>query len=1031
MKRKGKKILIISGVAFLSLILLLIGTLLFFYYNKPLTKRVLLGFVSRRVDFSISVEKLDYTLFPLRLWIQGVRISRKSPKEEMDISVRRIEAAGEIRRILKKEKPSFDSITLFEPTFYVRREPSGGNHSSNPLAGLSEVAGKLDARSAALRLELSGLEAELQNFNLSLEPADLDGDYHYLLDLQKAWLKTDDFRVTSESGLHTSGTFSPESITFYETEFQLDTIHFAGVREELSFEKVMVRTQGEYRSAGGELHLSKLEIDVPNLFRAAGPIKVHLEEPLLGTCQPKAALSDLNRCLNILRPYLPDELKYLQIQGTASFEGEASFKIKEKLKIFTRLNVDLKPSAIVYVPPEFALRSTLSGKLQVEAVGEKISVSGFLNLREGFFGTKNLTVEHISLDLPFRLTPSSVRSQQFKGRVENLSLEVQNNRFAFDEVTFIGRGGYDLRNSLLVLDSLEIEARRLPELRLEARVNLRPGREKSFHLQTGKMGVEDLTSLFRPYFPQAVFAWEPEGLVEVDIESDQKPQTPDDWNFSARISFDQGSFHHPEFTLLSEGLSPNVSVTGNYAMSGKFLAFSLAFHLTEGETLWRDFYHNWHANPLDVEVQAECSLPLEEIRVLSADISVDPLGKVRSSGALRWEKSIPLDLEVFWMPEEPNDLVAFLTHSTDVSPPPFYFSGSWDGRFHLRKREDFFLLQGQFFIKEGGLENSDGSASLEGINARLPFIYQAGEERSTEVLPQEGYLRADALRTSFITIVPFEIDLVSRPNTWQVTPLSFSLWGGNCSLGEALISLEPESLDASGLFSLFLTDADLSLLPLPSKDFMFNGRMTAVFDPVEVTSELAIFEGSLKAELFSGKAVVDKIKIENPFAKSRILSFDVSFQDINLEQLTDALPFGRVTGIINGEIEGLGFSYGQPERGLLRLESVKKKGIPQTFSLKAVDDITIISSGKSYLPSQSFVLRAFSSFAYSKMGFRCSLKNDVFTLNGLIKEDEGEYLVKKAWPFGINIINRDPKNRISFKDMVNRLKRVAAPPESR
>jgi hypothetical protein len=105
---------------------------------------------------------------------------------------------------------------------------------------------------------------------------------------------------------------------------------------------------------------------------------------------------------------------------------------------------------------------------------------------------------------------------------------------------------------------------------------------------------------------------------------------------------------------------------------------------------------------------------------------------------------------------------------------------------------------------------------------------------------------------------------------------------------------------------------------------------------------------------------------------------------------------------------------------------VKKRGIKQTFSLKAVDDLTILSQGAGPVPSQAFFLRFVPAFPYEKLGISCSLRNDVFTLHGLIREQGIEYLVRRAWPFGINIINRDPSRQISFKDMVGRLKRISA-----
>jgi hypothetical protein len=49
----------------------------------------------------------------------------------------------------------------------------------------------------------------------------------------------------------------------------------------------------------------------------------------------------------------------------------------------------------------------------------------------------------------------------------------------------------------------------------------------------------------------------------------------------------------------------------------------------------------------------------------------------------------------------------------------------------------------------------------------------------------------------------------------------------------------------------------------------------------------------------------------------------------------------------------------------------------------------------------------------------------VFKINGTIHKDHKEYFVSRAGFKGINVINMNPDNQISFKDMMERIKRVA------
>ena len=144
-----------------------------------------------------------------------------------------------------------------------------------------------------------------------------------------------------------------------------------------------------------------------------------------------------------------------------------------------------------------------------------------------------------------------------------------------------------------------------------------------------------------------------------------------------------------------------------------------------------------------------------------------------------------------------------------------------------------------------------------------------------------------------------------------------------------------------------------------------------------------------------------------------------------MKKLTDEVPFGEVTGIVSGEIRDLVITYGQPESFNFRIESVPRKGVPQTFSLKAVDNLTVLSSGQQASGgTRRFWMSFIRGFRYQKLGIVSTLHNDTFTLNGTIHEGGTEYLVKKPALFGISVVNREPGKSISFKEMTSRLKRV-------
>jgi len=185
--------------------------------------------------------------------------------------------------------------------------------------------------------------------------------------------------------------------------------------------------------------------------------------------------------------------------------------------------------------------------------------------------------------------------------------------------------------------------------------------------------------------------------------------------------------------------------------------------------------------------------------------------------------------------------------------------------------------------------------------------------------------------------------------------------------------------------------------------------------------------GKLTGDLFGGRLDVRDLTVERPFSAGREIGADINVSRMDLERFSEALGIGRITGRISGSIEGLRIAYGQPVAFSLRMESVPTKGVDQSVSLKAVNSISLVSTGSALSGmGASLMTTFFKEFRYAKIGFESRLKNDVFTVRGTIHEDGVEYLVKRPLFGGINVVNRNPDNRIGFSDMVERAKRVTS-----
>jgi hypothetical protein len=218
---------------------------------------------------------------------------------------------------------------------------------------------------------------------------------------------------------------------------------------------------------------------------------------------------------------------------------------------------------------------------------------------------------------------------------------------------------------------------------------------------------------------------------------------------------------------------------------------------------------------------------------------------------------------------------------------------------------------------------------------------------------------------------------------------------------------------------------DLDLARVAEKNSMMEGHLEGHLDPVMIGRERMTAAGELTGDLFGGRWNVARVTVDRPFSAGREIGADVKVDRIDLDRLSTALGVGRITGRLSGSIKGLRVAYGQPVAFDLKMESVPTKGVSQSVSLKAVNSISLVSTGSALSGlGISMMTTFFREFSYEKIGLECGLKNDIFTVRGLIHEDGVEYLVKRRFIAGIDVINRNPDNRIGFSDMLERAKRV-------
>ena len=205
----------------------------------------------------------------------------------------------------------------------------------------------------------------------------------------------------------------------------------------------------------------------------------------------------------------------------------------------------------------------------------------------------------------------------------------------------------------------------------------------------------------------------------------------------------------------------------------------------------------------------------------------------------------------------------------------------------------------------------------------------------------------------------------------------------------------------------------------------WKGVFQASFERISYKNGRFDFSGHVKISIGDGTINISNIWLAPSGALPR-WGADITFSGLELADLTKQTSFGYMTGKIRGYVKGLVMSGIEPEAFDMLIETDPNSKGKKKISAEAVESLSIIGGGAG-IP---LIGRFFKTYSYSKIGIHCTLKNDIFTLRGLIKKGNIEYLVKRGFPFGVDVINRNPEGKISFRDMLDRLKRIGSQEET-
>lgn len=783
-------------------------------------------------------------------------------------------------------------------------------------------------------------------------------------------------------------------------------------------EPVSLTGRGRYRIGANAASVSRWQLGVPDLLEASGDAEWNMDGKRQLTLRVHKAHLAAAAAQNYLATLPGRPRLAFGLSGPLKFEGRVRGAPGTPLKGWQSQSTWTLDRGRIDLGGPPAASGRLTGRLQLS--GSLIAPTADFDLT---LETETLEAGAVRLDSGRTqiIGNGPWHSPEFSmsGRVEALMLG-SGTRYRLQQIQFDGNGG----RLALITGSLH-----LPDLTV---TSAEVGRFRgSLTVGDGRMAVR--LEAAEAALPRLAKAW---GLLPEDWDSRVRDRLRLSFTrhsdgtgvMKTQLEAEDFAFTSPDNSILAENLQ--ISAALDCRFSNAAAKMTVAAQTSAGELLWGRHYLDLAAQPLSIDGKAAYRTDDRSLVFDAWQLALPYQMTIAASGRMQLARQTPAARFNLHMAQTP--LAPLFTHGL-VEPYRFDHPGletlEVDGLLSAEltlQHTDGWTVQGRTTLHNGSLQDRARGLALKGIDLDLPIWY-APNPTAADSKPRSGALSISRLSLPLIPPQPLRAVLAVEPGRIRLPEaLTVALGTGRVTLGPTVLRrvYGPSPRIKSELrIDNAALDPFLGPLWAGSTGGVLNGRLTEIhYENGRVTSR-----GTLQARIFGGRIDFSDIALQHPFAAIATLKLDAAIRSLNLAALTAGTDFGKIEGVLEGAVRNLEIVRGQPQRFDLLLETVRRSGIDQSINIRAVENIARIGGGQSPFVGLAGVIGAlFDEFQYRKIGVRATLKNDIFYINGTIRENGTEYLVKSGGIPGVDVVNSNPDNRIRFKDMVKRLQRIGS-----
>lgn len=1085
--KKRWSIPLILGLCILMVLAILSGIVCYYYFNPSKWKPLLESTVSGFTGTECSIEEISWSRKPLSIRARGIQLI--DHLESFQLGVHEISAALSIQgpiggRRLIFQNLKINGFTLTLPEGWRFSEAKRGGQGGSLLGRLMgkvfsflafrDIAileaslkdGHLSGRWGDRKVTLNGIHATLtperflevvfgahllslaDHLDLKLPRLKLITEHPVELSALgiQVILAGDEISFETRQGKVTEAVLAAR-IAYRQQEKTLDVESL-----KISFGAISFPAQGGNRllslgsfiEARGGLDFQKGTLAAPLIravFRDLAEFRGELRADLLGNQGVIVKAGDLKLRPQGFFPMLPEpmkeKLKGIVFDGDIAVRGQVKGRLGEGLERWTcDLKALLVGNQVALSSAGDFFRAAASGEVRLKGslLNPEISLTLEADAPEARVGGMEIGQMEAALSIQgihpaFDIQEIRVRTVGAKWPAKDGSLSVS------DIEVRGGKGTLDLQSKSLRLPELMLHTSTLKNLVLSLEM---AGEGISLSAKGENVGISEFaqsTGLLPPGLRvtckdslHGQLLLEGDGRITVDANLDVQ---------ALSFESDDGLF-----------LGENISLSARPALQGKIgneieLDTTLSLNCGQGEILYDRFYLDFKKNTLIATGKGTYASGSGAIDISELTFYLKDLASLAVKGTLSGEKSgtsrvlaridkIPLEPVFRQFVVEPhkhrNPLLSDL-----------HLGGFFSAELELLGGEGLWTLKGRSLWREGQASVEKQGILLQGIELDLPIWYERsarGLKKKGSILRDpvalEGSLFIQSAQVPFLLEQPMSTLLMADPEKlYTKSPVLIMTEGGGVDIGGIIIR---DAFSGTPDLETSLTLGRLDLGPWLSRLWpaAVEGSLQGKLDPVRWQGGAVLTKGELVADLFGGRVRVSNLGAKMVPSLTPMIHLDAVWENIDLAQITRDTAFGKIEGTLRGQVKGLEVADGQPQAFHLTAETLKTKNTQQRISVQAVDNIARIGGGASPF---SGLTGAFVSFfrelPYEKIGVKASLENDVFRINGTIRENGKEYLIKKGGFSGVDVIIGTPgSNTISFKDMLRRIKRITSSHES-